>query len=257
MADKRVINITHVRRSGHTTRWSSSPPGPRMITQNSPTPKGSQRTPYAPWRRVEPAVLTELLETVAAVNSQLLDGLVDCAQSDTWEFPLPQSLRDPVARLTASERQRIARCGVFLGDVNLWGISGGRGIADQSGMALSTEPGRPWLPTEQSLSLAHSVLLVSWYLIHASPAVARVLLGMNAAGVAACRALGVQDLAQAARTHPDRVRPRWPDQLDVWTRLVEGARGTANPDPRLMTLRCLQVSAASSAGLSAHLRSSA
>jgi hypothetical protein len=145
-----------------------------MTPENSPIPKVSQRTPYAPWRRFEPAVLKELLDTVAAVNGQLLDALVDSARSDNLEFPLPESLRGPVARLTVPERETIARCGVFLGDVNLWGISPGRGIADQSGMALSIESGRPWLPTEQSLSLAHSMLLLSWYLIHVSPAVARV-----------------------------------------------------------------------------------
>ncbi len=227
-----------------------------MITQNSPFPRSPQRTQYSPWRRFEPAVLTELLETVAAVNHQLLDALAYCARSDNLEFPLPQSLRGPVARLTVPERETIARCGVFLGDVNLWGVSHGRGIADQSGMALPIEQGRPWLPTQQSLSLAHSMLLLSWYLIHASPAVARVLLGMNAAGVAAYRALGVHDLAEIARTHPDWVRPRWPDQLDVWTHLVEGASSPARLDPRSMTLRCLQVSAGSSVGLPTQLDSS-
>src|ERR1700730_10410734 len=163
-----------------------------MITKDSPIPQVSQRTPYAPWRRFEPAVLKELLDTVAAVNGQLLDALVDSARSDNLEFPLPESLRGPVARLTVPERETIARCGVFLGDMNLWGVSHGRGIADPSGLALSTEPGRPRSPAAQSLSLAHSMLFLSWYLIHVSPAVARVLLGMNAAGVAAYRALGVR-----------------------------------------------------------------
>ena len=228
-----------------------------MTPENSPIPKVSQRTPYAPWRRFEPTVLKELLDTVAAVNGQLLGALIDSARSDNLEFPLPESLRGPVARLTVPERETIARCGVFLGDANPWGISHGRGIADQSGMALSIEPARPWLPAEQALSLAHSMLLLSWYLIHTSPAVARVLLGMNATGVAAYRALRVNDLAQIARAHPYRVRPRWPDQLDVWTHLVEGGGGAASPDPRSMTLRCLQVSAGSSAGLSAHLGPSA
>src|SRR5260370_31207030 len=119
-------------------KMESFSPRSSMITQNSPTPKVSQRTPYAPWRRFEPAVLTELLETVAAVNTQLLDALVDCARSDNVEFPLPGSLRRPVAQLTEPERQIIARCGVFLGDVNLWGISHGRSIADPSGMAAPT-----------------------------------------------------------------------------------------------------------------------
>lgn len=222
-----------------------------MSKRNSSTPK-PYRTPYAPWRRFEPAMLTELLATVAAVNSQLLEALIDCARSDNLDFPLPVLLRGQFARLTLRERETIARSGVLLADVGLWGITTCRGITDQSGMAPSTEQGRPWLPTERSMSLAHSVLLVSWYLIHASPAVARVLLGMNAAGVAAYRELGVHDLAYIARTHPDRVRPRWPNQLEVWTVILGGASGTANTDPRSMTLRCLQVSAGSSAGLSEH-----
>src|SRR6266481_3838702 len=105
-------------------------PRSTMVTKNSPIPKVSQRTPYAPWRRFEPAVLKELLDTVAAVNGQLLDALFDCARSDNLEFPLPESLRGRVAQLTVTERQTIAQCGVSLGDVNLWGISHGRGIAD-------------------------------------------------------------------------------------------------------------------------------
>src|ERR1700719_2774148 len=99
-----------------------------MITHNQPTPWSLQRTQCAPWRRFEPAMLTELLDTVAAVNNQLLDALVDCAMADNFEFPLPEPLRGTVAQLTVPERQTIARCGVFLGDVNLWGISHGRGI---------------------------------------------------------------------------------------------------------------------------------
>src|SRR5882672_2304323 len=110
------------------------PPRPSMITQNSPIPRLPQkRTPYAPWRRFEPALLTELLDTVAAVNNQLLDALIDCARSDNLEFPLPGSLRESVAHLSDPEQRAMARCGVFLGDVNLWGISGGRAITDQSG----------------------------------------------------------------------------------------------------------------------------
>jgi hypothetical protein len=228
-----------------------------MDTQHSLNSKPSPRTPYPPWRRFEPAVLAELLDTVAAVNSQLLDALVDCAQSENLEFPLPGSLRGTVARLTVPERETLARCGVFLADVNLRGITRDRGIPDRRDRVLLTEQRRPWLPMDESLSLAHSVLLVSWYLIHTSPAVARVLLGITASDVAAYRELGVQEIAQIACTRPDRVRPRWSNQLEVWTYLVEGARSPATLDPRSMTLRCLQFSAASSAGLSGHLRHSA
>jgi hypothetical protein len=226
-----------------------------MITRKSPVSLSPWRTPYGPWRRFEPAVLMELLETVAAVNAQLLEALVHCARSDNLEFPLPASLRGPVAQLTVFERDTMARCGVLLADVGPLGITCSQGATNQSGMGLSTEQVRPWLPTEQSISLAHSVLLVSWFLLHASPDVARVLLGIDAPGVEVYRLLGVDELAHIARNHPDRVRPRWGNQLEAWTVLLRDASGTANPDPRSMTLRCLQMSAGSSAGISLQLGS--
>ena len=88
----------------------------------------------------------------------------------------------------------------------------------------------------------------SWYLIHANPAVARVLLGMSTSGVAAYRELGVADLTHIARRHPEWVRPRWADRLDVWTVILEGCGRRGEQDPRSLTLRCLQVSAGTSSG---------
>ena len=127
----------------------------------------------------------------------------------------------------------------------------------QGETALSTETLPPWLPIEESRSLAHSALLVAWYVIHANPAVARVLLGMSASGVAAFRELGVGDLAQVARCHPDCVRPRWPTRLDVWAQLIEEA-GRAEPrESRSATLRCLEASAGDLKWLSAYVEPSA
>jgi len=198
----------------------------------------SQRIEYAAWRRFEPGVLTEILNTVAAINGQLLDALAESARSGVRSFPLPQSLRSRVAILTPSERQVAAQCGVFLADAALADLSDGLPVA-----APSADRGRAWLPIEESISLAHSVLLGSWYLIHASPAVARVLLGIRAADVTAYRARGVGELAQIARRHSDGIRPRWPHRLDVWTQILERRDPQVTAEPRSTTLRCLQVSA--------------
>jgi hypothetical protein len=118
----------------------------------------------------------------------------------------------------------------------------------------STEQARYWVPTELSMSLAHGVLFISWYLVHANPDVARVLLGIDAPGVAAYRELGVQDIAHIARTHPDWVQPRWGSHLEAWTGILEGASSTPYSDARSMTLRCLQVSAGA-AGIALQLDS--
>ena len=112
---------------------------------------------------------------------------------------------------------------------------------------------RAWLPIEESRSLANSVLLVAWHLIHANPALARVLLGMSTSGIGAFRELGVADLAHIARRHPEWVRPRWADRLDLWTALVGGTSGGGGEDPRSLTLRCLKASARDLKWLSAYV----
>jgi hypothetical protein len=216
-----------------------------LVAQSSsmtlPLPR--QRSENSTWRRFEPAALTEALGTVSAVNEQLLEALVESARSDSAEFPLSGSLRPRVAGLSFEECRWAARCGVLLADANLADSRGWRDVQGHDKGNIPAVSRRPWLPMEQSISLAHSTLLVSWYLIHSTPAVARVLLGLSAAGVAACRELGVGDLAKLARRHPECVRPRWPDRLDVWTHLLEGAICPGIQESRSMTLHCLQVSA--------------
>jgi hypothetical protein len=222
------------------------------ISSSSPP----QRAEYAAWRR-EPRVLTQVLDAVSALNSQLLDALGDSARGDVVEFPLDESLRARVARLTLEERRRAARCGVLLADANFVDFSCWSEVVLQGESALSMQPLRPWLPIEESRALAHSALLVAWYVIQASPAVARVLLGMSASGVAAYRELGVGDLAHIARSRPDCVRPRWPHRLDVWAQLIEDATRMGGQESRSTTLRCLEVSAGDLKWLSAYVELSA
>jgi hypothetical protein len=215
--------------------------------QTSPISAPAHRAEHAAWRR-EPVVLAEVLAAVSAVNEQLLEALVESSRVEGAEFPLPESLRDRVARLTLEERQRTARCGVFLADANFVDFSCWREMA-LGAQAARSELLRPWLPIEASRSLAHCALLIAWHLTHASPAVACVLLGMSAPGVAAFRELGVAELAHVARHHSHWVRPRWSYRLDIWSDLI----GVPVGDSRSMTLRCLQVSTGDLKWLSAYV----
>jgi hypothetical protein len=209
--------------------------------QTSPSSPAPQRVKDAAWRRESP--LRQVLDAVSAVNSQLLDALVESARRDAPGFPLNESLRARVGGLSLEERRRAAGCGVCLVDANFVEFSCWREMALPSETALQTETLPPWLPIEESRSLAYSALLLAWYVIQANPAVARVLLGMSASGVLAYRKLTLGDLAQVARSRPDCVRPRWSTRADVWAQLIEAA-GRAEPQEyRSVTLRCLEVSA--------------
>src|SRR5271166_4371050 len=221
--------------------------------QTSPISPTLERADGSTRRGFERAVLTGVLNAVYAVNDQLLEALTECAQSESAEFPLNVTLRARVAALTSDERQKAARCGVFLADANLVDFTCWREVALEGKSTRSSELLRAWLPIEESRSLANSVLLVAWHLIHANPALARVLLGMSTSGIGAFRELGVADLTHIARRHPDCVRPRWADRLDPWSALVGGTSGGGGEDPRSLTLRCLKASARDLKWLSAYV----
>jgi hypothetical protein len=142
---------------------------------------------------------------------------------------------------------------VFLVDANLMDFSCWRDAALRGESAPPEDLPVPWLPIEDSRSLAHSALLVAWYVVHADTAVARVLLGMSASGIAAYRELGVADLAQIARSHPECVQPRWPHRLDVWSELMESACGGGTQKSRSTMIRCLELSAGDLKWLSAYV----
>jgi hypothetical protein len=216
----------------------------------------SQDADPVAWRR-EPRVLMQVLDAVFAVNSQLLDALASSARGEASHFPLSESLREQAARLTLEQRRRAARSGVFLVDANLIDFSCWRDAALRGESAPSTDLPMPWLPIEDSRSLAHSALLVAWYVVHADPAVARVLLGMSASGVAAYRERDVADLAQIARCHPECVRPRWPNRLDVWSELIESACDGGMQESRSTMIRCLELSAGDLKWLSAYIEHAA
>jgi hypothetical protein len=212
----------------------------------------SQYADHTAWRR-EPRVLTQVLDAVFAVNSQLLDALASSARGEAGHFPLSESLRERAGRLTLEERRRAARSGVFLVDANLIDFSCWREAALRGESAPPADVHMPWLPIEDARSLAHSALLVAWYVVHADPAVARVLLGMSASGVAAYRERGVADLAKIARCHPECVRPRWPHRLDVWRELIESACDGGTQESRSTMIRCLELSAGDLKWLSAYV----
>jgi hypothetical protein len=130
-------------------------------------------------------------------------------------------------------------------------------MALPSETTLSTEALPPWLPIEESRSLAYSALLLAWYVMHANPAVARVLFGMSSLGVLAYQKLTLEDLAQVARCRPVCVRPRWPTRADVWAQLIEEAGGAEPRESRSATLRCLAVSLGDLNWLSAYVEPSA
>jgi len=210
---------------------------------------------YTSWRRIDATGLTDVLSAVTALNEQVLDTLVDSARSADAEFPLDSRLRANVATLTDGQRQQIARCGVCLADAGFADLTRWNHVALAGKSALPPDDGRPWLSSNQSVELAYAVLMMAWHVVHRSPGVAGVLLGMTEPVMAVYDDLGVRELARIARTHPGWVQPRWRERTEVWEGVVEFTTQKSQLGPAALVLWCLKVSASHSSSLIAAVQS--
>src|SRR6266704_1072438 len=102
---------------------------------------------------------------------------------------------------------------------------------------------RIWLPSDDSVVLAYSALMIGWYIVHHAPALTGVLLGMADPIVAEFRKVGIGDLAGIARDRAHWIQPRWKDRIDVWSQIRESDPETIESDRNCTILRCLKASA--------------
>ena len=191
--------------------------------------------------------LSGVLAAVNETNGQLLDALAHCAQSKL-PFPLSDSLRAPFAALPSSHRRRAGQCGVVLADVGFSDPQRWQRLVTRGEHESITAEG-DWLPTEDAIALASSLLMVAWHIVRVRPSLAGILLGMSESVVEMYRKLGVAELAQIARRRPQWVRPRWSDRPDVWQSVLGTAEQPAADDSASIVLRCLKVSAMGSSRL--------
>ncbi|MDB6105279.1 MAG: hypothetical protein JWO52_5278 [Gammaproteobacteria bacterium] len=191
------------------------------------------------------------LDAVQGVNAHLLDLLCDWASVGGTAFPLADPLRSRLSRLSAAQRQQVAQSGILLADPGFSYPERWRSTPLAADCDPVTLVPSAWLPLEAAISLAHSTLLVAWYVLHASRAMAGVLLGMPKESVEAFVKLDVKELAYIARRHPDWIRLRSEREPKFWANLV--AAGETPARSGFTTLRCLQLSGGQSKWLSPHL----
>ena len=119
--------------------------------------------------RLHSHLATAVCDAVCTSNHQLLNALAVSARMFTSAFPLPPELRTPLGALSAADRQRLAQCGVLLADAGFADSSRWRAIARMSDHDDPANDAREWVASEDSVVLAHSVLMVAWYLVHTTP----------------------------------------------------------------------------------------
>lgn len=192
-------------------------------------------------------LLTDALVAVRELNGQVLDALSTSAQTPR-AFPLGPKLRARCAALSADQRHRASHCGVLLADVGFADSERWRSLALR-GECEDQILQNDWLAVDDAVALASTVLLVAWHILRVRPSIAGFLLGMPDTTVSAFRQLGIAELTRVARQHPQWVRPRWPDRLDLWHSILAVDGDAPSQDGTSLVLRCLTASAAMSSRL--------
>ena len=204
-------------------------------------------------RQFDGQLAIAVCDAIFASNQQLLNALAVSARMRSGAFPLPAELRTPLEALSEADRRGAAQCGILLADAGFADSARWRAIARMSEHEGLSNDAREWLASEDSVVLAHSVLMVAWYLVHTTPEAAGILLGMTDPVMEEYRSLGVGNLALIATRRPHWIRPRWRDRADVWRSLIGIGSSKDGPPPPSVALRCLSVSAAYSPHLQASL----
>jgi len=209
--------------------------------------EGSKQLPRGVISGLCSHLLTDALVAVSELNGQVLDALSSSAQTPR-AFPLGPKLQARCAALSDLQRHRASRCGVLLADVGFADSERWRSLALR-GECEDQILQNDWLAVDEAVALASTVLLVAWHVLRVRPSIAGFLLGMPVTTVSAFRQLGVAELTRVARQHPQWVRPRWSNRLDLWNCILAVEGDAPSQDETSLVLRCLTASAAMSSRL--------
>ena len=163
--------------------------------------------------------------------------------------PLLRLLGERWPLMDAASRRRAACCPYLLLDAGFtdavrWRRPGSHAVRDAGQRAYAS-----YFSVPAAVSLARSVFIYAWHLARAEDAAARLLLGMSAACAAAIARLSVREVHVLAESHPEWLRPRWPERLAAWRELLLAASaGEGEPLERVrrhgVTLLAAEVRAA-------------
>jgi len=189
------------------------------------------------------------MEAVAEINAQCLEFLCTLAAGPGQRLPEMFSGQVIAWReLSSASRAQLAASPYLLvdagfGDESRWLLTARRLVQDVPAPAIE-----PAFAGAGAAQFIRAVLVLGWHLARANRQLARVVLGMTPACAVRIGALRLRDLDWVVEHHPEWVRPRWERQPRVWRHLLGAAR---EPGAALLTqvsLRGLQLLAASVLG---------
>lgn len=178
------------------------------------------------------------------LNRQIIALLVDVAATprtkDIWAGW--RTLGNEVSRLDAMQREELAHCPFSLVDAGLRDVPRWS-RADHIGPAQGELPFSPILLQTRLDHLAHAAWLLAWHLVRSDMIAARLVFALKSASASFITQVTLSDIRRIAheQVRNGRVRPRWHDRPDIWSRLIETARSSHSDTFDGVTTRGLQL----------------
>jgi hypothetical protein len=185
------------------------------------------------------------LDSVAEINLQCLEYLASMDSSTS----LPGW-----CDLTPAARAQLAACPYLLVDAGFDDESRWQLLAQRMVHDLAPVQVEPVFAGPGAGDFIRRVLMFGWHLARANRQLARVVLGMSPGAAVHIAALRLQDLDWLAQHRPGWVRPRWEKQPRMWRHLLLAARDPDRGHLTQVSLRGLQLMAASVPGVEAAVR---
>jgi len=185
---------------------------------------------WLPSQGVDPAPLAEL-------NAECLGLLAMRAAEGAGAVPAPpllSVLREQWAALPSQAVRRLSAAPFSLFDAGFaaaprWLELRARGVHDQSQRGDSG-----FFEIAAARSITRRMLVYGWHLARSRPRAACLVFGSTIAAVESLAACSLAALEAAAERNADALRPRWPNQLGFWRKLL--AASSAGADARLHEL---------------------
>jgi len=197
--------------------------------------------------RSEPKTLSDALGAIGELNQELLTVLVLAARRDSAQsFPLADSLRPQFENLTSAQIGAISRCGVLLADAGFTDTARWQNADLAHESRVDADTGGQWLAQDHAIAFGFAVLMLAWHVVHTTPRVSGVLLGMSKAVLFHYRKLGIHGLVAMAQKGPRWIRPRWIESPDVWSGIIDVATDPISHESSKISVHCLKLSAAHS-----------
>lgn len=178
------------------------------------------------------------------LNRQTIALLVDVAATPLSDriWSGWRTLGNELGRLDATRREDLARCPFSL-------VEAGLREAPRWSRADHVEPAQGELPFSPILlqtrldHLAHAACLLAWHLVRSDVIAARLVFAMNSASTSLMAQVTLTDIRRIAQeqVYNGRVRPRWHNRPDIWTRLIHTARSSNRDNFANVTTRGLQL----------------